>query len=304
MDDFHKNNTYLPVVGITFLFGLAGWCYPGFLASIQYPLLGLLVLCIGLPHGATDFLLFRRLCGPVLSKKQVLKFFLFYLSAVFGYLAFWSFYPAPALILFIILSAYHFGQSNWPYLSASRWLTGLIHVAWGAFVLGGALLWHWDESSVIIQQLVGHIPLWSSQMMQNIQWTLLLFNILLLLGLQFSGHIRHRQLFREMITLSVLSFMLLNTPLLVGFAVYFSIWHSFASLLDQMVLFRRQWPSFSLVNYYQQAAPYTLLALTGLLVLILLQSFIFSDISLISLFFVLLACITLPHIFLMEEVYR
>jgi hypothetical protein len=64
MVDFSNKNIFVPILMVTISFGLVGLCWPGLLQQIQYPLLAGLVLLIGLPHGATDFLLFRRLNGP------------------------------------------------------------------------------------------------------------------------------------------------------------------------------------------------------------------------------------------------
>ena len=303
MFDIRNKNIYVPIVWITFAFGIMGWFWPEFLQKNQYILLIALVLLIGLPHGATDFLLFRRLRGPGLSRRQIIRFFLFYLGCVLGFLGCWMFFPLVALLLFLVISCYHFGQSNWQYAQLQGWISFILNLAWGAFALGGALLWHWNESSVIIGQLIGHVPSWSNAAMANVPWLILLLNIVLLLGLWVARLIHKQQVLREMTNFMVLSFMLWFTPLLVGFTLYFTLWHSLGSLLDQITFFRRQWPTFSLLHYYRQAAPYTLLAVTGLLALILGQSYLFSNVSLISLFFILISCITLPHILLVEESY-
>ena len=303
MFDIRNNYIYAPIVCITFAFGVIGWFWPDFLQKNQYVLLSVLVLLIGLPHGATDFLLFRRLRGPGLSKQQIIRFFLFYLSAVLGVLGCWIFFPPIALLLFILISCYHFGQSNWQYAQLPRWITFILNLAWGAFALGGALLWHWDESSVIIRQLVGNIPPWSDATMAAVQWLILLVNMVLLFGLWVAQLIHKQQLLREMTNFVVLSFMLWFTPMLVGFTLYFTLWHSLGSLLDQITFFRRRWPTFSLLHYYRQAAPYTLLSVSGLAALMLGQSYLFSNVSIVSLFFILISCITLPHILLVEESY-
>ena len=305
MQYIYKNHIYLFVAGITLAFGALGLCCPVFLQKTQYPLLIVLVMLIGLPHGATDFLLFRHLRGPVLSRKQVLQFFLFYLMAVSGYLVFWFLWPIPALLLFLLISMYHFGQSNHQNTKMPRWASTLLNMAWGAFALGGAVLWHLEERSVVIRKLVGTLPAsWSSSSMGNLQWCLLLVNVFLLICLWLARRLNGRQLLFEVGNLAVLSFMFLCTPMLVGFTLYFTLWHSLGSLLDQLAFYRRQWPAFTLAHYYRQAAPYTLLAVVGLLGMAFGQSLLFPNTSLISLFLIFIACITLPHILLVEEIYR
>jgi Brp/Blh family beta-carotene 15,15'-monooxygenase len=304
MVDIRNNNIYAAVASITLAFGILGRLWPDFLHQIQYPIFIVLILLIGIPHGATDYLLFRRLHGARLKKKQVFQFFVCYLTAAFGYLLCWLWLPVCALILFLVISAYHFGQSNWQYLHLSRRIACMVYIVWGACVLGGALLWHWDESSAIIGQLVGNELVWSDSAMAKLQWLLLLLCILLIIGLRFMHLVNYSQMFREMTSLVILSFVLFHTPLLVGFSIYFTLWHSLGSLLNQVAFFRRQSPSFTLLHYYRQAAPYTLLSLVGLFLLVLSKPVLFSDVSLVTLFFILIACITLPHIFLVEESYK
>jgi len=279
-------------------------CWPEILQKIQYLLLGVLVLLIGLPHGATDFLLFRRLHGPVLGREKVFKFFFFYLVTVLGYLAVWFLFPIVAMAIFLIISAYHFGQSNWQSLPVTSWIRPVLNVAFGAFTIGGAVLWHWNEGQSIVQQMIGDLPAWSDSTMAKIQWLILLFNVAILFGIRLAGQIDSSLLLREVVKIGVLSFMFYYTPLLVGFTLYFTLWHSLSSLLDQVLFFRHQWPSFTLTNYYYQAAPYTLLAIFGLLGLLFGQSFLFPEASFLSLFLILIACMTLPHIILVEERYK
>lgn len=300
MIDIRNKHIYAIVIAITLLFGILGLYQPVLLQTVQYPLLAVLVLCIGLPHGATDFLLFRHLRGLNLSTRQVFQFFSVYLAIVFGYLLGWVWLPVPSLILFLLVSIYHFGQSNVQYMQLPRWLGAFSYLLWGGFVLGGALLWHWEESSIFIHQIIGFNLGWADGLMHQIQWLLLAFNVLWFAILNLTGFVNRNSLFREWMQLVVLSFMFFYTPLFVGFTLYFTLWHSLGSLLDQLDFFRRKLPSFTLVHYYRQAAPYTILAVFGLLGLILAQSFMFSDVSLISLFFILIACVSLPHIFLVE----
>ena len=304
MVDFSNKNIFVPIVMATISFGVVGMCWPGILEQIQYPLLAGLVLLIGLPHGATDFLLFRHLHSTKLSRKKVFWFFLFYVIAVFGYLGVWLLFPIIAMVSFLLISAYHFGQSNWQSIPVSSWLRPVLNVAFGAFTIGGAVLWHCDEGYPIVRQMIGDIPVWSDTAMANIQWLILLLNVVLIFGLGFTGQISRFLLLPEVIKLTVLSFMFYFTPLLIGFTLYFTLWHSLSSLLDQISFFRRQCPSFTLSSYYYQAAPYTLLAIFGLLGLMFGQSILFPESSFLSLFLILIACVTLPHIVLVEGRYK
>lgn len=305
MIDIRNNNLYVPIIVVTLAFGILGWLQFEVLRLIEYPLLIVLVLLIGLPHGATDFLLFQRIIGVQLTRNQVFRFFGSYLGAVLGYFLVWLFFPVAALVLFLGISAYHFGQSNWHYLKAPRWLSSLVYMVWGAFALGGAILWHWEESSVVIHQMIGaSMPVWSAATMDTIQWVLLMVTFLLIISLRLLSNISHHNLVREVLNLGVLAFMLYFTPLLVGFTLYFTLWHSLESMLNQVKFFKGKWPSFTLVQYYRQATPYTILAVVGLIGLIGCHSLLFANVSLISIFLIFISCVTLPHLFLIEESFK
>jgi Brp/Blh family beta-carotene 15,15'-monooxygenase len=305
MIDISNNKLYVPIIAITLAFGILGWWQFDVLRLIEYPLLVTLVLLVGLPHGATDFLLFQRIIGVQLTRNQVFRFFIYYLGAVLGYFLVWLFFPVFALILFLGFSAYHFGQSNWHYLKAPRWLSSIVYMVWGSFALGGAILWHWEESSIFIQQLIGSdMSAWSAATMGTIQWVLLLVTFLLTISLRLLSNIGHSNLVRELLNLGVLAFMLYFTPLLVGFTLYFTLWHSLESMLNQVKFFKGKWPTFTLVQYYRQATPYTVLAVIGLIGLICCHSLLFNNISLISIFLIFISCVTLPHLFLIEESFK
>jgi beta-carotene 15,15'-dioxygenase len=292
------------VISITVTFGLFGWICPLFLRQIQYYLLAVLVVAIGLPHGATDFLLFRRLQNTELSTTQVVRFFLLYLLTVGAFFCAWLMYPLPSFLLFIAISTYHFGQSNWEHLTAPSWVKYLVNIFWGALALGGSVLWHWNESTIVVQQLIKDLPEFSIHTMALLQWAILCFNILLLFFLKFRGYLDSKGLKLEVVKLVTLSFMLYFTPLLVGFVIYFTLWHSLGSLLSQMAFYRTQWPDFTLKQFYIQATPYTLLALFGLSAMVIGQPYLFPNISLLSVFIVFIACVTPPHILLTEERYK
>ena len=169
------------VLFTTFVFALLGWMSPDFLRFIQYPLLGILLLTIGLPHGATDYLLFRRMNKAMLTKKQILRFFVIYVSVVLAFLLLWLIFPLYSFIIFIAISAYHFGQSNWENIIINKWYSTLINSFWGAFAIGGSVLWHWEESKPIISQVIGNIPDVTQAAMSYIQFGIICVNIVFII---------------------------------------------------------------------------------------------------------------------------
>ncbi|MBK9150245.1 MAG: Brp/Blh family beta-carotene 15,15'-dioxygenase [Saprospiraceae bacterium] len=293
-----------PVIFLTFIFALAGIFFPVQVEHIQYPLFIILVLIIGLPHGATDYLLFRRLNGNKIRLHQTVKFFIIYLSAIFGFLTLWLILPTISFAVFIILSAYHFGQSNWENALSNKVVSHILNITWGAFAIGGAVLWHWGESNIIITQLVGYKPDFTNEFMGMVQFLLVLLNILFIVLLVLMRKISLSRFLNEIFKLTILSIVFYFTPMLISFTIYFTLWHSLSSLLSQMAFYKKLWPSFTIKDYYIQAAPYTLAAIIGLVIMIFIYQTFSPGISSISIFMIFIASMTLPHIFLVEQSYH
>lgn len=246
----------------------------------------------------------ERMNQATLTRNQIFKFFLIYLSAVLGFLGLWLVFPVLSFIIFILISSYHFGQSNWENISLPNYALYILNLLWGAFAIGGAVLWHWTESSYIIGQVIVSLPDYAPSTMANIQFGILGINIIFIIGLKLSKTISMDRLWKDIGKLALLSAMFYYTPKLVGFTLYFTLWHSLGSLLNQLAFYKKLWPSFTIVNYYKQAAPYTLMATIGLVVMIIGHQYILPDVSFTSTFMVFIACVTLPHIILVEESYQ
>jgi beta-carotene 15,15'-dioxygenase len=226
MSENARRNFILPVAVTSVLFALLGFLLPELLISIHYPILGILVLTIGLPHGATDYLLFKRMNGSNLSRAQILKFFAIYITAVLGFLALWIILAKFSFIIFILISSYHFGQSNWGHISLSKFYNYAVNLIWGLFAIGGSVLWHWQESKIIISQVVGELPEISQEYMDNIQLSIIILNVASIFLLWTTNRIRTNRQMEEFGKLAILSCMFYFTPMLVGFVLYFTLWHS------------------------------------------------------------------------------
>ena len=73
-----------------------------------------LIVFIGIPHGANDHLLFFNLINKSVDKnnKKSILFFASYIGLIILYVCCWYLFPTFSLGLFILISIYHFGQSN------------------------------------------------------------------------------------------------------------------------------------------------------------------------------------------------
>lgn len=103
------------------------------------------MLTLGISHGAIDHLL----VNPTIRGKELLLFIGKYLGIMGTYLLVWVLFPLVGLLLFISMSAYHFGQSH--YLNEvqdkkfqfSYFLTGLFFlllILWADFEQTSAIV--------------------------------------------------------------------------------------------------------------------------------------------------------------------
>ena len=80
--------------------------------SYQNMLGFVLILSIGIIHGANDLLIIKKY-----SKKDTLRgtmsYFLYYLSFVLLGFIFFYLFPSVALLTFVLVSIYHFGEQHW-----------------------------------------------------------------------------------------------------------------------------------------------------------------------------------------------
>ncbi len=116
--------------------------------KIQYALLALGLLFVGIPHGAIDHLLES---GNLNGRPQ-LGFVIRYLAAAFAYLVFWLLVPDAALLFFLVYSAWHFGETD-----MQQWKPGnagyVKKLLWGLLLLGILLLGHAGETNAILENM-------------------------------------------------------------------------------------------------------------------------------------------------------
>ena len=71
-----------------------------------------LILSFGMLHGANDIVLFDKL-SAVKRKLSYIKMLALYVAVVFTVLILFYWLPIIALVIFILCSAFHFGEQHW-----------------------------------------------------------------------------------------------------------------------------------------------------------------------------------------------
>ncbi|MEY4897105.1 MAG: hypothetical protein RL525_498 [Bacteroidota bacterium] len=251
-------------------------------------LVGLVFL--GIPHGGNDFF-YRKEKNTAGS----IRFLSMYLGVMLLYLALWFVWPMLSLGLFLLISIHHFGQSNF---NTNR-IWSLDSLLWGSWLVGFPVLKHSEEVFGVFATMLGQSGSKVSGFGHLNDSGLLVVSIVFVLMYGAVLYRSHRSSWLSyLLQWFLVTVWYWFTPLLLGFVVVFCFWHALQSMQYQL--------DYVSVNYKQNRkktlmgfVPFGLMALVGMGFLLR-----FDLESNLGFAFVLLSLVTLPHVVVMDGLYR
>lgn len=302
---FRGTHVYTAVILITLAFAVASATGAAWLDSAQYALLAAGTIIIGIPHGATDNHVYRH----VLPRGGVFSFYAGYLliAGIYGLL--WALAPTASLLIFLLLSIYHFGQSDLFYVQMpeNAAVKKLAYLPWGAFVLASPILFRYDQAAPVIEAIVGYDPIPVSAAQAAAPWvslSLLGLNVVILGILFLRRRLGRADLLRELAGFAVLFTLYATAPLYVSFIVYWAFWHSLNSAIEIAGTWSGRAAAAQLGAFFRAAVPLSLVTFAGMGLIFLIAGVYGSRDALIAMFFIIIAAVTLPHMVVMEMLYR
>ncbi len=284
-----STNKYSSIFGLTIAILLLACLliFPNYFNIIQYLLFAVGLLTIGLPHGAIDHLLLTGLYHGKINYQFILR----YIALFFAYFILWILLPNLAMLIFIAYSIWHFGQCDMQEWKLSQSNNFKI-VLWGTLLFGIILLGHLNETNSIITNL-GVSPLLITVSIAN-----KIGPILAVVGLIWSLLERKMAMTYSVFMLTIGLFL----PLLSSFAVYFIAQHS----LYGWIHLKKGLKTNNLI-LYKKALPFTLGAVLFFIITIYLVQIgslktLKTDFT--ALFFMFVACISLPHVLAINKFYQ
>ena len=251
----------------------------------QFVIYFFLVLLFGIIHGANDIYLI--VSGKSKNNKISKTTFIYVVIVLLITLVFFNF-PLLSLIFFVLFSCYHFGEQQWTILDENINL-GSLFFANGLLIF--ATLFYFHKTEVI--EIVYLIS--SFSLIDDFFKYLLITSFLLTLIALLTNYKRVKsQILNQIILFPLLLIAFSQLSLFNSFALYFVIYHSIPSILEQTNFLYGSSTFPLLKKYFITALPYWITALIGLLVfyLIFSKNFTFS----LDIFFSFLAAITFPHV--------
>lgn len=271
-------------LGIALLFLL----FPDLSQIIQLTVFALILLLVGIPHGGIDHLIHN----PNIRLQGLLAFILRYLLLMLGYGLLWWFLPLAALSAFILMSAYHFGQSHFLGKGKLQGREGMLYLLKGAFFLFTILFGDWNMTQEIVSSMI------SLDLSEELRLGVL--GMILVSSLVAQSRSKKKLDLADGLDYLILAPILYFSPLLISFAVYFGFWHSLPSMMAEYT-YLRQIPTFnSPFKFGKQLLPFSAISLIGIAGILFTGLKFLEPNQLYLLFFVLISLISLPHILYMD----
>ncbi|MFV8366255.1 Brp/Blh family beta-carotene 15,15'-dioxygenase [Flavobacterium sp. XS1P27] len=280
---------YSNIVIVASFFGL--WMDSFLSTKIQIMLGFFLIFTFGILHGANDLLLIKNIKATKESNSWFKILGYYVVVVLIGALLFYII-PQLALLLFILISAYHFGEQQWQDLldAFPKWFQMVFQFLYGFIILQLLFVFHSSEVQSIILKIA------------NIKIPSLYFDLLLQISsaafIGLSAYLYwklekiRRKLLLEFFYLVLFAILFKSSSLIWGFAIYFVLWHSIPSIIDQIKFLNGSFSIKYFITYCKTAGIYWLLSIVGITLIYYMckEEQLFN-----ALFFSFLAAITFPH---------
>ena len=269
------------------------------LPVIYQDILGfILILSIGVIHGANDLLIIKKYTRKNSLKSQI-SYFLYYLGLVFLGFVFFYLFPSIALLSFVLVSIYHFGEQHWEVNTSNADFINIKRIY--PIILHGLVFFVIVFMNNI--DIVNDVLLSFNTISLNYTYLRILLIVLFLIymSLLLSSKSIRGYFADEFIFFILLFLLTLNSSLIFGFSIYFIFFHSVLSIKDQVKYIYGDDNSQYIKKYLISALPYFILAL-----LFLIGSYLFIDfesLDILPIMFTFLAAITFPHVIVIEKMY-
>jgi len=286
---------------ISALFLLYAFIGGQFPISFQYALVFILVGVVGMAHGSIDHIIASDVLKIVPPNRKRL-FIFFYLLIIGLYIVLWVVSPLISFILFLLYSAYHFGQADTAIIGSklSKTTRTLLGLSCGVLLLSSILYFNHDYT-------LNYSPDWFLEILPPTILSriskYLFYSSLMLLILQITFHFVkgkiasiETSLFMVQLVFVLLLFKLL--PPLVAFSLYFGLWHSLIVLKKEFQEVRNIGLIVNLKAFLKALFPFTFISLLGLLLIVYLGAASAHFTTLVA-----ISVLAFPHTLLMHVLY-
>lgn len=271
------------------------WLSIQFNSTIEDIIAYVAIFTLGLVHGANDIKLLEKNVSSSPNHKYVIlgRYVLIVLAiAILFYVI-----PSLALILFILVSGFHFGEEHWDKLIVTKDKGHyLFYTAYGLLILFLIFYLNSDETTEIIAIITG-FTLDSYYYLVG-----LIFFAIITIASFMIGRVQMNavsSILEEFVHLIILAIVFKMATLLLSFALYFVVWHAIPSMKSQIIYLYGNTSQKSIVRYLKSSLAYWLIAITSISIFYYYvgdKTYLFN-----AIFFAFLAAITFPHVWIINS---
>ena len=253
-----------------------------------------MVISVGILHGANDLLI---LSTKDQKDKKLIKNLLIYIGIILLCVVIYLLSSFLAIVLFVVLSAYHFGEEHLSHkINVNFGFNAIYFLSYGLFIFALLFYQSLSDVDVIMTELTGR-----TFSKTQIEITLITSAIFLGAGTVFLILTKRNEsvlFLREFLYLVLLFFVFNTSSLILGFAIYFILWHSIPSIIHQIEFISGNLNKKNVISYVKKALIYWIISIAGLLFLYQLL----PEIKLLAtVIFVILFAVTAPHTWVMHR---
>jgi len=261
----------------------------------------ILIFSFGILHGSNDILLIDSITNKnIHNKYPFIKVLSTYLIIVLSAVIIFYLIPLFALVLFVLFSAFHFGEQHWEHkqLEVANKLINSFYFIYGLLVLQILFILNSTEVIEIVESITGY-TLTYQFILYSFVSNLIAFVFLSIF--MYSKSVKFRGvILLELFHLLIFSIIFQVSTLIWGFTIYFIFWHSIPSLYEQITYLHKDFNNMNIFNYLKKAFPYWIISLMGIGIVY----YIFKEDKLFyAIFFSFLAAITFPHALVMNKMF-
>lgn len=260
-----------------------------------------ILLLLGIPHGAVDHLIDLGSKGKTNFDPMFYVQYLLLMGIMGGI---WLLSSGFALLMFLGISAFHFGQSQWHGIGLNKAVSYLLYFSWGTLILSTVIFFNLEQCVDLIAGMGWDFTSeWFTRKFWL--WSLVTSMVLVVAILPYAwmiNKIQFKQIALELLFIQLLLLLSITTDALFTFAVYFGVWHSVKALILEYEFLNKvvKTPA----RFILQLLPYTLMALIGLFSLHIIFKLYLPEVSIYMVLFVLISLLTVPHLVIMHPVYE
>ncbi|MDZ7807161.1 MAG: Brp/Blh family beta-carotene 15,15'-dioxygenase [Gracilimonas sp.] len=274
---------------------------------MRFWFLGIVILVIGMPHGALDHIVSYHSFPEKSEKEKKVWFYGYYTMIMAVYALLWIWMPLFSFLIFLAITLYHFGQADAERFSINPTAKKILQYSRGLTIVG--LIVYGSEPiyiSGVINVITGYDSLELISFINNYYVVPLFFSLIYPAAYLFVIAFivgEKPSLIYHADAIIVPALFALADPFF-AFAVYFGGWHSFNHAKTMLNYLNKRDLDVSMAWFYKKTLLLSLMSYVGLAVLYLLTQAFGNEKLLVALLFILISVLTLPHIFIVEMMYR